>query len=198
MWQSEKGLTMVHLVVIVIIMVIIVSIGVYLGEDLLHKDNLESIQTNMMKIEGKAILIADEHEMDETKPLIGIKINRNADGSYTVAEGDYVLSDELQKVLKEHDAKIVEEVLEGSEGTEEETGAEAEKTEGETEETPEEQQPEALYYIWTQKDLDSKGLESIKISNVKFYIVDYRGPKVFYSVGFDGIYELENLKNKET
>jgi len=186
MYRNEKGLTMVHLVVIIIIIIVIVSIGVYLGEDLLTKDNLESIKTDMMKIEGKAILIADEHEMDETKPLVGIPINRNEDGSYFV-EADYILSEELQKVLKEHDKPIIPKDPEAEE---------SEEAEVPVEETPEDvvEIPEALYYIWTQEDLIARGLESIKVDNIKFYIIDYRSLKVFYSVGFEGIYELEELK----
>lgn len=50
-------------------------------------------------------------------------------------------------------------------------------------------------YIWTQENLDSQGLNTIKedLSNDKFYIVDYNTGEVFYSLGCDGNYSLTQL-----
>jgi hypothetical protein len=141
------------------------------GEDLLTKDNLESIKTDMMQIEGKAILIADEYTLDNKIELAGIKITRNGD-VYEIAEGDFVLSSQIQEVLKANDT---------------------ENTDKKTKKVT----YEALYYIWTQEDLNARGIGSIQVNNEDFYIIDYKGPKVYYSLGYEGTYDLTSLKDKE-
>ena len=187
MYQNEKGLSVISLILIVIIIIAIICIGVYFGRDVLEKDNLESIKTDMMQIEGRAIPMANDYSMDEESTiLLGIKINR-VGNDYEAAGGEYALPEELQKVLREYDIEKVEE----TEESKEEKASPEEAPEGEAEE-----KQAALYYIWTQKDLEKIGLGSIKVDNVHFYIVNYRGPKIFYSVGYEGIYELESLKDK--
>lgn len=141
------------------------------GEDLLTKDNLESIKTNMMQIEGKAILISDEYALDSKTELAGIKITRNGD-KYETIDGGFILSPEIQEVLKANDTENVD---------------------AKTKEVT----YEALYYIWTQEDLNARGLGSIQIDNEDFYIIDYKGPKVYYSLGYEGTYDLTSLKDKE-
>lgn len=49
-------------------------------------------------------------------------------------------------------------------------------------------------YIWTQDDLKSQGLNTIKVDENKFYIVDYSTGEVFYSLGYNGEYTLTDLK----
>lgn len=182
MYKKNAGLGIIKLILILIIIIALICVGIYFGRDLLNKDNLESVKTDMMKIEGKAILIADEYEMDETKGLIGIKIDRTEDG-YKASEGDYELTSELQQILEQYDKKEIKKIVVNEEGEE----VEEVEQEGE----------EALYYIWTQADLENKGLGSIKVDNIQFYVVDYKGLKVFYSLGYEGIYELNELRDKE-
>lgn len=54
------------------------------------------------------------------------------------------------------------------------------------------------YYIWTQNDLDSQELSSIKVDNDEFYIIYYgnenNGIEVYYSKGIDGKYSLTELQ----
>ena len=184
MYQNEKGLSAISLILIIIIIIAVVGIGLYFGKNLLKKDTLESIQTNMLKIEGKAVIISSEYELDEETPLVGVKINR-IDDSYTVEGGKFTLSEELQKILLANDKKITKKMIANEEGEEVE---QVEQDENEL---------YALYYIWTQKDLDERGLKSIRITEQEFYIIDYRGPKVFYSLGYEGTYLLDELKLKE-
>ena len=54
------------------------------------------------------------------------------------------------------------------------------------------------YYIWGKKELEEKGLNTIEADNSqKFYIVDYVENEVFYSLGYEGIYDLSSLKEME-
>lgn len=53
-------------------------------------------------------------------------------------------------------------------------------------------------YIWTQDDLNSQELSSIKVDEDKFYIIYYgdenNGIEVYYSKGIDGKYSLTELQ----
>jgi hypothetical protein len=134
-----------------------------------------------MKIEGKSLPIIIEHERDENEPLVGIIINRNGD-IYEASSGDFVISEALQVVLKQNDRQDIVQIITNEEGEEVE-----EIIPGE----------EALYYIWTQEDLNNMGLENITINEIEFYIIDYRTQRIFHSVGYNGIFELSKLKEIE-
>lgn len=43
---------------------------------------------------------------------------------------------------------------------------------------------EGNYYIWEQQDLEANGLNSIKITQEDFYIVDYTTGEIYYSLGY--------------
>ncbi len=53
-------------------------------------------------------------------------------------------------------------------------------------------------YIWTQDDLNSQELSSIKVDEDKFYIIYYgdnsNGIEVYYSKGINGKYSLTELQ----
>ena len=58
------------------------------------------------------------------------------------------------------------------------------------------------YYVWNQNDLDSLGLNAIKLENGIFFIVNYNSDEVIYSDGFvytDGktYYELKKMLELE-
>lgn len=52
-------------------------------------------------------------------------------------------------------------------------------------------------YIWTQEDLNSQELSSIKVDKDKFYVVYYGDDiEVYYSKGVDGKYSLTDLQGE--
>ena len=52
-------------------------------------------------------------------------------------------------------------------------------------------------YIWTQEDLNSQELSSIKVDKDKFYVVYYGDDiEIFYSKGVDGKYSLTDLQGE--
>lgn len=52
-------------------------------------------------------------------------------------------------------------------------------------------------YIWTQEDLNSQELSSIKVDKDKFYVVYYGDDiEVYYSKGVDGKYSLTELQGE--
>lgn len=55
-------------------------------------------------------------------------------------------------------------------------------------------------YVWTQEDLNSEGLNGIKIDEGYFYIVYYNlddtnATEIYYSQGYEGKYSLTELKD---
>lgn len=52
-------------------------------------------------------------------------------------------------------------------------------------------------YIWTQEDLNSQELSSIKVDKDKFYVVYYGDDiEIYYSKGVDGKYSLTDLQGE--
>ena len=52
-------------------------------------------------------------------------------------------------------------------------------------------------YIWTQEDLNSQELSSIKVDKDKFYVVYYGDDiEIYYSKGVDGKYSLTELQGE--
>ena len=52
-------------------------------------------------------------------------------------------------------------------------------------------------YIWTQEDLNSQELSSIKVDKDKFYVVYYVDDiEIYYSKGVDGKYSLTDLQGE--
>lgn len=52
-------------------------------------------------------------------------------------------------------------------------------------------------YIWTQEDLNSQELSSIKVDEDKFYVVYYGDDiEIYYSKGVDGKYSLTDLQGE--
>ena len=52
--KSNKGITLVALVITIVVMMIIASIATYYGTEAIKKANLENIRTNMLLINAKA------------------------------------------------------------------------------------------------------------------------------------------------
>ena len=52
--KTQKGITLVALVVTIVVLLIIASITIYNGSDVIKKANLEGMKTNMLLIQAKA------------------------------------------------------------------------------------------------------------------------------------------------
>ncbi len=53
-FKSNKGITLVALVITIIVLAIITSISIYSGKDVIEKTKLEGLKTNMLLIQAKA------------------------------------------------------------------------------------------------------------------------------------------------
>lgn len=49
-------------------------------------------------------------------------------------------------------------------------------------------------YVWEAQNLKDQGM-NISISKTRFYIIDYHTCEIFYSEGYNGIYNLTELNN---
>ena len=71
MFKSNKGITLVALIITIIIMIILVTVGINLGTSAINKANLEDIKTNMLSIKTKAKTIEDKYSFGDIPDLIG-------------------------------------------------------------------------------------------------------------------------------
>ena len=73
--MNNKGITLVALIITVIVLLIIASIVVYTGTDTIKNANLQSLKTNMLLIQAKTNVIAQDVEMKvENATLKGTKL----------------------------------------------------------------------------------------------------------------------------
>ena len=79
--KSNKGITMIALIVMIIIIGIITGITIYYGTDYIEKLKLEGIQTNMISIRAKAKGIAEKVNA-ETWTLSGTDKENGRHNSY--------------------------------------------------------------------------------------------------------------------
>ena len=73
MYKSEKGITMVMLVIMIIVMLILAGILLYEGTSTIQSAKQQSIYTNMLLIQAKARTIADKVDFGEAQ-YIGTEI----------------------------------------------------------------------------------------------------------------------------
>ena len=59
--KNSKGITLIALVITVIVLLIIATISINYGMEIAQKSNIESIKTNMLLIEAKSKLYAEEY-----------------------------------------------------------------------------------------------------------------------------------------
>ncbi len=52
-------------------------------------------------------------------------------------------------------------------------------------------------YIITQDDVNQNGLSQIRINEEEFYVVDYNSGKVYYSLGLEGSFVVEDQPEKK-
>ena len=74
MFKSNKGITLVALIITIIIMIILVTVGINLGTSAINKANLEDIKTNMLSIKTKAKTIEDKYSFGDIEELVGEEI----------------------------------------------------------------------------------------------------------------------------
>lgn len=74
--MSNKGITLVSLVITIIVMLILAGVTITVGYSIVEKANLENLKTNMLLIQAKAKTSLEEYHFskDETN-LIGTKIS---------------------------------------------------------------------------------------------------------------------------
>lgn len=80
MYRTNRGITLVALVITIIIMMILVGVSISIGSSVINKSQLEDIKTNMLTIQGKAKSIAEKYSFDPSNTdnqLVGTEIDVN-------------------------------------------------------------------------------------------------------------------------
>ena len=80
--KNYRGITLVSLSITIIVLIIIASISINYGQDILEKSALESVETNMLLIEAKVKLYAEEANFSgDTSKLPGTKVSETSESS---------------------------------------------------------------------------------------------------------------------
>lgn len=95
---SEKGITLVALIMTIIIMLILVVVTFNYSKNEIDKTRLESLKTNMLLIKAKSKTIYERYSFKEIDELPGIEYNPS--GSIS---GDYVISQELKTEISKNE-----------------------------------------------------------------------------------------------
>ena len=79
---NNKGVTLTTLVIAIVVLIILASISIDYAKDVLDKSALESVKTNMLLIEAKVKLYAEEYHFDgDASKLKGTKVADSTDNS---------------------------------------------------------------------------------------------------------------------
>ena len=133
---NEKGVSLIALAITLIVMSILAVITLDIGSDIITKANLQNINTNMMLIQAKTKIIAEQAKFNsDTSNYKGKRIIEITNNS---------------KVNKLCEDGIIDN--------------------------------QENYYLLSQNDLNSLGLEKIDIEDG--YIVNYETEEVIYVAGF--------------
>ena len=62
MMKSNKGITMIALIITIVVIFIIAMVGISYGRDLVDKSKVENLVTNMLTLKSKARVIEEEIE----------------------------------------------------------------------------------------------------------------------------------------
>ncbi len=74
--KSQKGITIVSLVITIVVLIIIAGITVYTGTGIIKQATLQTIHTNMMLIQAKTKTIAEQAKFNnDTSGYKGIMVN---------------------------------------------------------------------------------------------------------------------------
>lgn len=76
MIKNNKGITIVSLVIVIIVLIIIAGVSIGVGGNVIKSAKLQSINTNMLLIQAKAKVIAEESNFNKDESLLkGQKIS---------------------------------------------------------------------------------------------------------------------------
>lgn len=92
MIKSNKGITIVALIITVVVMLILITVTIEIGTEEIEKAKLEDLKTTMLLIKGRAQIVADKEEFGETYDNTGmVKLSEtttyNTTNLQTIFEG---------------------------------------------------------------------------------------------------------------
>lgn len=135
--KSQKGITLIMLVITIIVLIIITSVTVYTGTGVIKRANLQTLNTNMLLLQAKIKTIAEESRFNKNESnLKGKKLSEITDNN------------KITQLINEN-------IIENAE----------------------------QYYLLSQEDLNSMGLEKVKVE--EGYLVNYDTEEVIYLKGFE-------------
>ena len=151
--KSQKGITLVMLVITIIVIIIIAGITVSVGGNIIEKAKFQNLNTNMLLIQAKTKSISEDSKFSkDTSKLIGQKVSE--------ISGD-------PKIEKLRSKNAIEDLDQ--------------------------------YYMLSQEDLNSIGLEKITIDDG--YLVNYDTEEIVYVKGIKAnkntYYRLSETKDLE-
>ncbi len=99
--KQDKGITLLVLAITIVVMLIIAGISLYEGKNIVKNAQLENIKTNMLLIQAKGKIIAEEANFNKTTTesgeeqiqYLGIELN-------VAVENDSILSNSISNVLQ--------------------------------------------------------------------------------------------------
>ena len=167
--KTEKGITLVALIITVILMVILVGVSVKFGGKGLEKAKLEDIKTDMISIKTKSKIIVEQFNFKDIDNLIGtpLDINANEEG---IQLGEYNIPNDLKTLLEEKD----------NEGN---AKIDISKLYVLTEEN------------FNELGIKTKETTNEKFYIVYYNLKDSNNCEIYYSQGYNGKYSLGELKD---
>ena len=76
--RSEKGMSHIVLVIVILVIILIVAGSVYVVNKLIKERKIESLETNMLQIQGKTKILQEEATMEKKDELLeGRKVENN-------------------------------------------------------------------------------------------------------------------------
>lgn len=167
--KRQSGITIIALVITVILMIMLAGVSVYYGSDAMKKGKLEDIKTNMISINAKAKIVAEEYNFKDIENLVGTKLDENEEQEGLQTE-TYKISDELKRMF---------------EGKNENGEAKFDIT--------------RLYVWANEdlesQSLGAIDIDNEKFYIVYYNLENTNECEVYYSKGFDGKYSLSELQD---
>lgn len=93
-YKSNKGITMVALLVTVVIMILLAAVTINIGTREIERAKLEDLKTTMLLIKGRAQIVADKEEFGE---------NYDSTGMLTLEEAIRYNTSNLQSIFSNID-----------------------------------------------------------------------------------------------
>lgn len=93
-YKSNKGITMVALLVTIVIMILLAAVTINIGTREIERAKLEDLKTTMLLIKGRAQIVADKEEFGE---------NYDSTGMLTLEEATRYNTSNLQSIFSNID-----------------------------------------------------------------------------------------------